>query len=280
MTKQKVYEKFARSAPLLLCPFCQDSLHLDERSLLCPSGHRFDLSKWGSVNLIPHKVNKQAHYDKDNFIHRNHILEAGYYQAILQAVAAHLPEQGIILDVACGEGYYARNLAQAGRTVYAFDLSKDSIQLAAKLDKASPVSWLVADLADLPFEDHSVDVILDIYSPANYSEFKRVLKENGLLIKVVPTSQHLHEIRQALGATLEKDSYDNQSLIALFKDHMNLVEEQVVEVSYPLNPLDQEALFKMTPLLFNVPPVQLEGWHLDQITIAGHLLIGKIKKES
>ena len=41
-----------------------------------------------------------------------------------------------------------------------------------------PVSYthlFVGDLAQLPLREHSIDVILDIFSPANYQEFGRLL---------------------------------------------------------------------------------------------------------
>ena len=62
---------------------------------------------------------------------------------------------------------------------YAFDLSKESVQLAAKSDASWKVNWFVGDLAHLPIQSKSMDVILDIFSPANYAEFERVLRMKG-----------------------------------------------------------------------------------------------------
>ena len=97
--------------------------------------------------------------------------------------------------------------SQLARTVsktisfYAFDLSKESIQLAAKSDHEWKVKWFVGDLARLPLLDQSMDLLLDIFSPANYQEFKRVLAPDGRLIKVIPTPSHLQEIRQKVRST-------------------------------------------------------------------------------
>ncbi len=57
---------------------------------------------------------------------------------------------------------------------------------------------MIGDLANLPLLDNSIDILLNLLSPANYQEFARVLKPGGLLIKVIPGSEYLKEVRQAL----------------------------------------------------------------------------------
>ena len=174
------------TATFFACPFCQQALFLSENSLKCKNHHSFDLAKFGYVNLAP-QVKQSKDYDKSNFKNRQLILEAGFYQPILKKlleILSSLPQHGNLLDIGCGEGYYARNLqAQLpDKHIYAFDLSKESIQLAAKSDHSLTVNWFVGDLAHIPIQDASMDMILDIFSPANYQEFQRVLQKNGLLI--------------------------------------------------------------------------------------------------
>src|SRR5699024_11433583 len=62
-------------------------------------------------------------------------------------------------------------------------------------DVCSSDLWLVGDLANTPIGDGSCQVILNIFSPANYMEFKRVLAPNGLVEKVVPRANYLKELR-------------------------------------------------------------------------------------
>ena len=94
-----------------------------------------------------------------------------------------------VLDIGCGEGFYSRKLQEShpDKTFYAFDISKDSVQIAAKSEPDWAVNWFVGDLARLPIKDASMDILLDIFSPANYGEFRRVLSKDGILIKVIPT---------------------------------------------------------------------------------------------
>ena len=185
-------QRFA-SATAFACPICQEKLPLVASSLKCSNHHSFDLSKFGYVNLAP-QIKQSANYDKENFQNRQRILEAGFYQAILEAVSDLLSNSKnakTILDIGCGEGFYSRKLQEShpDKTFYAFDISKDSVQIAAKSEPNWAVNWFVGDLARLPIKDASMDILLDIFSPANYGEFRRVLSKDGILIKVIPTKK-------------------------------------------------------------------------------------------
>ena len=59
------------------------------------------------------------------------------------------------------------------------------MQLAAKSDASWKVNWFVGDLAHLPIQSKSIEVILDIFSPANYAEFERVLKDEGVILSLI-----------------------------------------------------------------------------------------------
>ncbi|KXT77817.1 methyltransferase domain-containing protein [Streptococcus sp. DD13] len=260
---------------VLRCPLCQEGLHREGNSLCCAHRHTFDLSKQGACNLIPNmKASKE--YDKENFVYRNQVLEAGFYDNILEGIANRMPKEGRVLDVACGEGFYARALAdiQESLSIYAFDLSKHSIQLAAKKDRNKKISWLVADLANLPFEDQSIDVILDIYSPANYGEFKRVLKPGGLLIKVVPHPNHVKELR-ALLPDEKREAYSNQTLLDLFSEHFTVVEQVTIQQTSPVTKEQRQAFIEMSPVLFHAKKENLPQESIEAVTVAGTLLLGR-----
>ena len=269
------------TAKLFSCPFCQQALFLSENSLKCKNKHSFDLAKFGYVNLAP-QVKQSKDYDKSNFQNRQLILEAGFYQPILKKlleILSSLPQHGNLLDIGCGEGYYARNLqAQLpDKHIYAFDLSKESIQLAAKNDHSLTVNWFVGDLAHIPIQDASMDMILDIFSPANYQEFQRVLQKNGLLIKVIPNSQHLQEIRGIVADKLTNTNYSNQNILDHFKETFTIIDSYDVAGTFSLKENEKNALLKMTPLLFNINIKNIDWSSLDNITIAAKILIGQQK---
>ena len=267
------------TAKLFSCPFCQQALFLAENSLKCKNKHSFDLAKFGYVNLAP-QVKQSKDYDKSNFQNRQLILEAGFYQPILKKlleILSSLPQHGNLLDIGCGEGYYARTLqAQLpDKHIYAFDLSKESIQLAAKSDHSLTVNWFVGDLAHIPIQDASMDMILDIFSPANYQEFQRVLQKNGLLIKVIPSSQHLQEIRSIVAEQLTNTNYSNHKIIEHFEEAFTITNSYDVAATFNLRENEKAALLHMTPLLFNIDIDKIDWSPLTDITIAAKILVGQ-----
>lgn len=272
-------QRFA-SASAFACPICQENLTLVVTSLKCCNHHSFDLAKFGYVNLAP-QIKQSANYDKENFQNRQQILESGFYQAILEDISDLLatnPSAKTVLDIGCGEGFYSRKLQEShpDKTFYAFDISKDSVQIAAKSEPNWAVNWFVGDLARLPIKDASMDILLDIFSPANYGEFKRVLKENGLLIKVIPTENHLKEIRQKVEKQLTNKDYSNQDIKDHFQNNFTILSSKTASLTKPITAEQLQALLSMTPLLFHVDQSKIDWSDLTEITIEAEILVGKL----
>ena len=273
-------QRFA-TATAFACPICQENLTLVESSLKCSNRHSFDLAKFGYVNLAP-QIKQSANYDKENFQNRQQILEAGFYQAILEGVSDLLetnPSAKTVLDIGCGEGFYSRKLQEShsDKTFYAFDISKDSVQIATKSEPNWAVNWFVGDLARLPIKDASMDILLDIFSPANYGEFRRVLSKNGILIKVIPTENHLKEIRQMVQDQLTKKEYSNQDIKKHFQEHFSIQSSQTASLTKPITAEQRQALLSMTPLLFHVEQTKIDWSQLAEITIEAEILVGKVR---
>ena len=272
-------QRFA-SATAFACPICQENLTLVETSLKCDNRHSFDLAKFGYVNLAP-QIKQSANYDKENFQNRQQILEAGFYQAILKGISDILATKAsakTVLDIGCGEGFYSRKLQEthSDKTFYAFDISKDSVQIAAKSEPNWAVNWFVGDLARLPIKDASMDILLDIFSPANYGEFRRVLSKDGILIKVIPTENHLKEVRQMVQDQLTKKDYSNQDIKEHFQEHFSIQSSQISSLTKSITTEQRQALLSMTPLLFHVDQSKIDWSHLTEITIEAEILVGKV----
>ncbi|VJK11652.1 23S_rRNA m1G745 methyltransferase [Streptococcus pneumoniae] len=271
-------QRFA-SATAFACPICQENLTLLETNFKCCNRHSFDLAKFGYVNLAP-QIKQSANYNKENFQNRQQILEAGFYQAILDAVSDLLASSKTtttILDIGCGEGFYSRKLQESHseKTFYAFDISKDSVQIAAKSEPNWAVNWFVGDLARLPIKDANMDILLDIFSPANYGEFRRVLSKDGILIKVIPTENHLKEIRQRVQDQLTNKEYSNQDIKEHFQEHFTILSSQTASLTKTITAEQLQALLSMTPLLFHVDQSKIDWSQLTEITIKAEILVGK-----
>ena len=272
-------QRFA-SATAFACPICQENLTLLESSLKCCNRHSFDLAKFGYVNLAP-QIKQSANYDKENFQNRQQILEASFYQAILEAISdllASSKNAKTILDIGCGEGFYSRKLQKRhpDKTFYAFDISKDSVQIAAKSEANWAVNWFVGDLARLPIKDASMDILLDIFSPANYGEFRRVLSKDGILIKVIPTENHLKEIRQKVQDQLTNKDYSNQDIKNHFQNNFTILSSKTASLTKTITADQLQALLSMTPLLFHIDQSKIDWSQLTEITIEAEILVGKV----
>ena len=273
------FSVFKDQESLFACPICQAPMHLDLSSLVVRIGIPLILpSRVLSIFLRQTKGDK--HYDMASFEKRSQILAAGYYDPILEVISERLrdlPKHSHVLDVACGEGYYSRQLAQEfDKDFMAFDLSKDSILLAARQNPQKNVAWFVGDLAQLPLREHGIDVILDIFSPANYQEFGRLLSDQGLIFKVIPHEDHLKEFRQLLP---EVQAYSNQDVLEHFQESCELLERVTIAKTWFMPSEHVQTFAEMTPLFFHVDKNGLNLSSVTQLTVAGELLIGRIKND-
>lgn len=102
-----------------------------------------------------------------------------------------------IVDLACGQGFFAREFSKLGARVIGVDISPELIDIA-KQDKSSPrdeagVKYHVSSADNLSFiKDGSVDKVVIILSLQNIEntngvikEASRVLKSNGKLFVVL-----------------------------------------------------------------------------------------------
>ncbi|HFI0578382.1 TPA: putative RNA methyltransferase [Streptococcus suis] len=275
MTK---HPRFLNSDQFFACPHCGQALGLDLNSLRCSNRHTFDIAKQGYVNLAP-QVKQSANYHKSSFENRQAFLEAGYYDHLYEALEGKIAELGLrsVLDIGCGEGFYSRKLAEKmNLDILAFDISKDSILLAAKTDRTKSVKWFVGDLTKLPIQDKTIDGILDIFSPANYQEFARVLRAGGAILKLVPGPNHLKELRHLAKDQLRKEAYDNQDIVEHFRSYVGQVEQVLVSRTMPISEDHAQVLADMTPLFFQVDQSKLDLSQLTEITVEGVLLVGTV----
>jgi SAM-dependent methyltransferase len=100
------------------------------------------------------------------------------------------PARRATLEIGCGEGRVARDLAARGHEVTAVDAAPTLLAAAAAAHAGG--RYLVADAADLPFEDASFDLVVAYNSlmdvedmPAAVIEAARVLRPDGHLCACV-----------------------------------------------------------------------------------------------
>ena len=234
---------------ILLCPVCKSELNRNIRSFSCEKGHCFDIAKENYVNLLTGSKSGDLTGDnKDMARSRKAFLDKGYFSSLADALCKEISDihPTTVLDICCGEGYYAEAVkSNCDTEVYGFDLSKEMIRLAAK--RRCGAEFFVANMANIPIADGSIDCAIHLFAPFCEKEFLRVIKEGGYLISVCPGAKHLWEMK----ATLYEKPYENEevsptlpgfSLCRAFNASQYITLESTQDI---------EALFKMTPYYYH-----------------------------
>lgn len=268
----------------LECPLCRSGVSLTQNgSLLCDTGHNFDISSKGYVNFV--NSNKKTAYERDLFISRKEIFRLGYYNVISDKICRIIEEltedkAGVnILDVGCGEGYYSYRIGSdpvlSGKcSLFAVDLSKEAINLATQYE--SEIIWCVADLVKLPLSTNSMDIIIDVLTPANYSEFKRVLKDNGYLIKVIPGRDYLREIRDLVAPQLIHKEYTNKETAEYTVRNIKVDSRVLIDYKIPVKKEEIMHWLTMTPMAYGKKSDYVFDKLPDHITVQLEIIAGKI----
>ncbi|MBQ6654356.1 MAG: methyltransferase domain-containing protein [Erysipelotrichaceae bacterium] len=182
---------------MLICPNCGKTLIREEKRCRCADGHSFDIAAQGYVNLlIKHSANPGD--DSGSIASRDAFLKKGYYQPLAEAIRETVNENmsagQSFLDAGCGTGYYLSFLKDLPLESYATDIAKKAV---ARCAKANPQAFcFVGNVFHLPFEDHSLDGLMSVFTPYSAQEFARVMRPAGHLIAVTPGREHLYQLKE------------------------------------------------------------------------------------
>lgn len=240
--REKLYLA-AEKLPALRCRVCGGAMARQGDDFACGKGHRVNVNRKGLVNFLSSPVD--SCYDAVLFQARSRVFAAGCYLPVVQAMEELLPAgTHRLLDAGCGDGWYLNELLQrhedwCGAGV---DISRDAVLQAT--NHPCTALWCVGDLRHLPFADGSFTAVLDVLTPANYGEFRRVLAPEGLLLKVYPGGEYLKEIRAARGIP----PYEEGQVAEYLQEKARVVDRRHVVVHHRVT----EALWRdfvfMTPL--------------------------------
>ena len=254
---------------ILQCPVCRNPLHPSADGYQCSAKHSFDAARQGYVNLVlSHNKNSSEPGDGPEMIRsRRRFLNLGFYNrvsdGINEAIAVALAglaygSDCALLDAGCGEGFYLQRLktALAGGSqahhpmaFHGVDVSKFAVRQATQRDRE--MDWFVASINDLPFLDASLDVVLNIFSPANIGEFARILNRTGSLVFVSPGPKHLNGLREII----YPETREHAAPAIDEKADLLFAPATVARVNYRLELQSSEEimdLLAMTPYYWNI----------------------------
>lgn len=123
-----------------------------------------------------------------------------YHKYLIPAIEGFLPatDAGAVLDVGCGNGYFANLLIKKGYDVYGIDIAIDGIRLA---NKTNPGHFFVCDVDDARLPEIllntpirtiiTTEVVEHLYSPQAFISFMgQILKANGGGTLIITTPYH------------------------------------------------------------------------------------------
>jgi 23S rRNA (guanine745-N1)-methyltransferase len=256
----------------LICPVCETPLDWNEKECRCANGHSFDLAKEGYLNLLLSHQRKSNHPGDDAKMiqARRRFFDSGAYNPFVELVAksAIVNRQSTILDCGCGEGRFLGALSESHEGSFiGVDVSKEAVRCAAK--RYRKAKWIVANaMRQLPFADHSLDVILSILAPRNPEEFVRILKPDGTLILGVPGANHLIELRSRLAANAGDFEEKADEAAAKCAPHFSEMHRELLSYEWTLNAAQIADLIQMTPIFWcSSPEAKAEVQRLDQLTV-------------
>ncbi len=199
----------------LLCTVrsCHLPLVREDRRVVCEREHSFDIARSGYINLLQPQDRHSANPGDSAaaVAARRRFFDRGFDKPIVDGIGGMLSLSAgdEILDAGCGEGrHLAAVVDRFGCAGSGVDISLPAIEAAAKRHRGQ--EWIVAN-ADrfIPFADASFAAVLSITARMNAGEFRRVLRDGGSLLVVIPAPDDLIELREAiLGEGLQRDRSD------------------------------------------------------------------------
>jgi 23S rRNA (guanine745-N1)-methyltransferase len=162
----------------------------------------------------------------------------------------YLSKESIILDAGCGPGYYSKMIYDKFPNIIGIDISKNAILCAAKLN--NNVDYIVSSIFKTPLKDKTVDCVLNIFAPKPSTEFQRILKDDGIIVEVIPGKKHLFELKKEL---YEENAHENANNE---KFEFSLKEEKEIKYQKILNQIEIQELLTMTPYFYKTKIEKIE----------------------
>lgn len=277
ISKKAIFTEFLRTSDFVVCPICNNDLQVYNSSLICPNNHTFDINKKGYVRLLKKQRDcSDKIYTNILFNSRRIVINAGFYDKMHIVIAEFIEKyllnnnKKVILEIGSGESthsYHIKKLLNVDNNFIVSDLSKEAMELSTDY-LFYGINPVLCDAYNLPFKNESADIILDILSPYFHNEIKRVLKNDGYIIKVFPGKNYLKEIRDMINVG---EYTKNEEVFNNFSKYFTILEIKNVCTTFELQEQMAFQFIKMTPLTKNF---QLQNYP-KKITIDLNIAIAK-----
>ncbi len=199
----------------------------------------YDHSADQFIQFVGAELNEKFEADQDRAVLR------AFIEQVQAQISLHESSQspGLVLDVGCGPGRVAAELARAGLDVLGIDISTSMIDAARR---AHPdLAFEVGSLTNLHIAEHSIAAAVYWYSiittplselAAVWQELDRVLVEGGQALLAFQTGPDTHDVRL--------EAYGSQATLTLFHHSVAGVTESLNAAGFTV----QEAIQRQAEL--------------------------------
>lgn len=182
---------------------------------------------------ITHKnvASLQAEYDQ---LYREAPIrdEDRAYAWIARQIFKTCPNATSMLDVACGGGYFLREMSclyPVSASFHGIDLSSEALKIARQEFPKANYALSVAE--NMPFEPKSFDVVTCLGSLEHFlnieqalAESKRILKPGGIFLAMVPNIMWYQDILSVLLTQNRKSRNQTHELFASYEEWKEMLE--------------------------------------------------------
>ncbi len=155
----------------------------------------------------------------------------------------------VALDIGCGDGKFAFEIADQFSEIIGLDSSKELIAIAQQKMgnlNVKNMSFIFGDASKTPFEDQSFDIIFNRRGPSFYTEYSRLLKHGGYYIEIGIGEQDAMELKETFGRgqnfgtwdtprlTIDKLEFEKQGLKPIFLENYIYNEQYLSKAEFEL----------------------------------------------
>ncbi|MHB1105086.1 MAG: class I SAM-dependent methyltransferase [Lutibacter sp.] len=130
------------------------------------------------------------------------------------AIANEFVKNKKVLDIASGEGYGSFLLSNEAHLVIGVDIDKETIENSKNKYKNQNLTFLEGAADNIPVESNSIDIVISFETIEHhdkheemFTEIKRVLKSDGILIMSSPDKKYYSDIPRCKNKFHVKELY-------------------------------------------------------------------------
>lgn len=173
----------------------------------------------GCVRITPNNFSSKEEY----LLYLRHVF-------VYKFAKDKIPQNNLILEVGCGEGYGASLLSQTARKLIGLDIDKDTILHARHKYGTKTCIFKTYNGVNIPFKDSTFDAVVSFQVIEHIkddnlfvSEIYRVLKKKGIFILTTPNKTYRLRPNQKPWNKFHIREYYSHELKSLLKQHFSKV---------------------------------------------------------